>query len=259
MKHNLAFIAVILLIACQNTAPKEKKEHKLPTRSDFSPDPGVISEYQKEHRQTARSESIGSVSNGELKNGYLVPFSGTNFRYFDTTSYLSGRAFVNQAVYKTLLDSYKSLENETEVFFGLMECSNEHGGKIWPHRTHQNGLSCDFMSPMLKNGIATTDLNNLGADHYFMDFDKNGVYKPDGSYTIDFNTIAQHLLALNRSAAKFGLRIEKVILKIELKDDLFATKYGKELKKSGIYFATSLSHLINELHDDHYHVDFKPI
>jgi penicillin-insensitive murein DD-endopeptidase len=259
MKYNLVFITLLLLVACQNSTRPDKKEHKLPVRSDFPSDPNVIAEYQKEHRQTAKSESLGSVSNGELKNGYLVPFSGANFRYFDTTSYLSGRAFVNQAVYKTLIDSYKTLEDETEVFFGLMECSNEHGGKIWPHRTHQNGLSCDFMSPILKNGVPTTDLNDLGANHYFMDFDKNGVYKTDRSYSIDFNTIAQHLLVLNRSAAKFGLQIEKVILKIELKDELFATEYGKELKKTGIYFATSLSRLINELHDDHYHVDFKPI
>jgi len=259
MKSSLAFIAIIFISACQNTTPNHKNENKLPSRSDFSSSPNVIKEYQKAHQEVDKSESTGTVSNGSLKHGYLVPFSGDNFRYFDTTSYLAGRAFVNGAVYKTLVDSYAVLNSKSDIFYGLMECSNEHGGRLYPHRTHQNGLSCDFMSPLLKNGKPSTDLNGLGADHYFMNFDKNGVYEEDRAYTIDFDAIAQHLLVLNVSARKNGLKIEKVILKIELKDELFASKYGSELRKTGIYFANSLSHLINELHDDHYHVDFKPL
>ncbi len=259
MKYYLLFTTLILFTACENSIPKSKKENKLPTRSDFSSSPNVIQEYQQKHRQNLRSESTGTVSNGKLENGYLVPFEGKNFRYFDTTSYLAGRAFVNDRVYKSLVDSYAELNTTSSLFYGLMECSNEHGGRLYPHRTHQNGLSCDFMSPMLKNGSATLDLNNLGADHYFMDFDENGVYKENKIYSIDFDAIAQHLLVLNASARKNGLKIEKVILKIELKDELFASKYGDELKNTGIYFANSLSHLINELHDDHYHVDFKPL
>ncbi|WP_043023872.1 hypothetical protein [Fluviicola taffensis] len=80
--------------------------------------------------------------------------------------------------------------------------------------------------------------------------------KEDTSYSIDFNLMAQHLLELNTQAKKNGLKIEKVILKIALKDDLFASEYRKKLKASGIYFAANLSELIDSLHDDHYHVDF---
>ena len=113
------------------------------------------------------------------------------------------------------------------------------------------------MSPLLKNGISCTDFNRMGLPHYLMDFDENGIYTEDSSYSIDFNRMAQHLLVLHEAAKKQGLQIEKVILKIGLKDNLFATEYGKKLRTSGIYFATSLSELIDSLHDDHYHVDFK--
>lgn len=242
------------------SAPSPKAEKELIQKPEIElKDSTSIEIYQSRHANSGESSSMGKVSNGSLENGYLVPFQGKNFKYFDTTSYLAGRAFVNSRVYNTILAAYDSLSKVSSVYFGLMECSNEHGGKLYPHRTHQNGLSCDFMSPLLKNGKTTTELNNLGADHYFMTFNKEGVYSEDPAVSIDFNSIAQHLLILKTLAPNFGLRIDKVILKLELKDELFATKYGRELQKSGIYFATSLSHLINELHDDHYHVDFEPV
>jgi penicillin-insensitive murein DD-endopeptidase len=112
------------------------------------------------------------------------------------------------------------------------------------------------MSPLLKNGISCTDFNSIGLPHYLLDFDDNGIYKDDSTYSIDFNLMAKHLLELNTQAQKNGLKIEKVILKIALKDNLFATEYGQKLKASGVYFATNLSELIDNLHDDHYHVDF---
>ena len=258
MKYTLLFLLLPLLVMCTNPSASTKRKANSSNPKNVSTE-NIIEQYVLEHPHAGESKSIGSVSNGSLENGYLIPFEGKNFRYFDPTSYLAGRAFVNRAVYETLLHSYNELSAISPLFYGLMECSNEHGGRILPHRTHQNGLSCDFMSPLLKNGKSTTALNQLGADHYFMNFDNNGNYQTDKTYSIDFDAIAQHLLVLNASAHKNGLKIEKVILKIELKDELFASKYGKKLKQSGIYFANSLSHLINELHDDHYHVDFKPI
>jgi len=50
--------------------------------------------------------------------------------------------------------------------------------------------------------------------------------------------------------------LSKVIINTDLKDELFATKFGKVLKTSGIYLVQKLSPLINSLHDDHYHIDF---
>lgn len=53
------------------------------------------------------------------------------------------------------------------------------------------------------------------------------------------------------------MKIGKVIIKLELKDELFASIYGKELLSNGIYFAQKLTPLINGVHDEHYHVDFE--
>lgn len=254
MKSTPILVLLLLIQSCSGqTTPSEAIK-----TSKSTPEPDLIRElYDQYQHQTGASISSGTVSNGNLKNGRLFPFKGPNFIYFDSASYLDKHAFTHEKVHLAVLETYKQFETILPEFeFGLMECSNEYGGKIWPHRTHQNGLSVDFMSPLLKNGVPNTDFNTLGLPHYLMDFDKKGIYTEDASYSIDFNLLARHILTLNEEAKKHGLKIEKVILKIALKDDLFATEYGKKLKASGIYFATNLSELIDSLHDDHYHVDF---
>lgn len=253
----IPFILPILIIqACTGQTESNEIPVKDPQqlKAESNPIEELYDQYEGNHE---RSVSNGTVSNGSLKNGKLFPFKGPNFIYFDSTSYLNKHAFTNDKVYRTVLATYQQFESKLPHFeFGLMECSNEHGGKIWPHRTHQNGLSVDFMSPLLKNGVSSMDFNTIGLPHYLMDFDENGVYTEDTTYSIDFDLIARHLLELNAQAKKNGLKIEKVILKIGLKDNLFATESGKKLKASGIYFAANLSDLIDSLHDDHYHVDF---
>lgn len=258
MKISAFILSLIILQACTAQTdpanPTQKPTEKKPAEAVSNPIRELYDQYQDEHKP---SVSSGTVNNGSLKNGRLFPFKGPNFIYFDSTSYLNKHAFTHEKVYQTVLSTYQQFETTLPDFeFGLMECSNEHGGKIWPHRTHQNGLSIDFMSPLLKNGAASIDFNTIGLPHYLMDFDENGTYTEDSSYSIDFNLIARHILELNKQAKKNGLKIEKVILKIALKDNLFATEYGKKLKASGIYFAANLSDLIDSLHDDHYHVDF---
>lgn len=161
------------------------------------------------------SKSVGTVSNGSLINGKLLPFSGTNFRYFDTTSYLNKRAFVSDKLLKTVISCYNECEH---IFpghsFCLMECSNEKGGKIAPHHTHQNGLSIDFMSPLLKEGKPYYSLDSLGAEHYLLEFDASGFNSEDKSIQIDFETVAHHLWILEQEARKNGLKISKVIWNI---------------------------------------------
>ena len=111
--------------------------------------------------------------------------------------------------------------------------------------------------PKLKEGHDYYGLDTLGVNHYLLNFNDNGEYDKDTRVKIDFNVIAQHLLILNDNAKKQGYKISKVIIKIEFKDELFATEYGKKLKSSGIYIVQGLTPLINSLHDDHYHVDFE--
>ena len=220
-----------------------------------------VAEYYLKHKGDDQpSISTGTVSNGKLINGKLFPFYGPNYTYFDAQSYLAGRGFIHSTIRDIVIESYKQLEiSKPERHFYIMECANEHGGQIYPHRTHQNGTSVDFMMPKLKNELPYTDLDQLGGDHYWLSFDNHGKYSKDPSIEIDFNLIARHILILNEKAKAAGYKVAKVIIKIEFKDELFATEYGKKLKESGIYVVKNLSALINSLHDEHYHIDFEPI
>lgn len=204
------------------------------------------------------SSSEGVVSNGRLKNGKLIPFYGSNFQYFDSISYMSNRAFVHDQVRSTILATYGLLEKDyPQRKFYIMECSREHGGEMFPHKTHQNGMSVDFMMPLIKDDKAYFGLDTIGADHYWLSFDNSGKYNKDKSISIDFETVALHILRLNEAAKSFGLKVAKVIIKIELKDELFLGEQGKRLKESNIYVVQKLSPIINSLHDDHFHIDFE--
>jgi len=113
------------------------------------------------------------------------------------------------------------------------------------------------MMPKLKNQKPYYGLDTIGVNHYWLNFNNKGQYSKDTSITIDFESIAQHILLLQKEAKKHRLKIQKVIIKTELKDELFQGEYGKKLKESGIYIVKSLSPTINALHDEHYHIDFK--
>lgn len=250
----MRFAIILSLITLMSCAQKETQPNKTPLKPNTK-----ISHYVNKHPNDSNpSVSMGSVSNGNLKHGKLIPFSGNNFDYFDETSYLSGRAFLNSEVLKTILHSYESFETlQSNRKFKIMECAHQHGGKLWPHKTHQNGLSVDFMMPKLKDNLPYYGLDTLGTKHYWLTFNNNGQYNSDTTISIDFELIAQHILTLQKEARKQKLKIAKVIIKIELKDELFAGKYGKILKESGIYIVKSLTPNINSLHDEHYHIDFK--
>jgi penicillin-insensitive murein DD-endopeptidase len=217
-----------------------------------------IEKYYLKHKGNSMpSVSEGTVSNGSIKNAKLMPFSGDNYQYFDKWSYMQGRAFLNGSVLKSVLNSYGILHTSTPGRkFTVMECSHKEGGKLWPHRTHQNGLSVDFMMPLKKDNKPYYGLDSKGVKHYLLQFDNAGKYIKDKSIHVDFNLVAKHILNLDASARKQGYKVKKVIIKIEFKDDLYATKYGKRLRKKGIYVVKGLTPKINELHDDHYHIDF---
>jgi penicillin-insensitive murein endopeptidase len=169
-----------------------------------------------------------------------------------------GNCYVNSKLYKTVLDAHVECEETCKnIDFKMMECSDDNGGEILLHRTHRNGLSIDFMVPKLKNGKQTTFYDHLGLWHYLLNFNSEGKLKFDRAVSIDFETIGKHIIALDNAARANGLVINKVILKLELKDDFFKTMSGKEVRRRGIYFAQRLPDIVNNMHDDHYHVDFK--
>lgn len=217
----------------------------------------LLEYMQLKSNDDTASLAKGTVGNGALEHGKLMPYKGKNFIYFDRMSYLEGRGFLHGTARKSVIETYDSLYKVLpRRYFNIMECSNEQGGEMFPHKTHQNGLSIDFMMPLLKDGKPYYGLDTLGAEHYFLNFDDDGKYKKDPSIEVDFNLVARHILLLDHFARQNGLSIFKVIIKIEFKDELFATEYGKRLKDSEIYVVQGLSPLINSLHDDHFHIDF---
>jgi len=214
--------------------------------------------YAKHCCNDQPSTSFGTPGKGSLTNGKLMPFSGSNFHYFDTLSYLNGRAYLHNKVKITILETYKSLfVQHPNDLFGLMECSHETGGQLFPHRTHQNGLSVDFMCPKLKDDKPYFGLDYIGRAHYFLGFDDSGRYTEDTSIRLNFDLMALHILELDQIARHHGLKIKKVILKMELKDEFYATPNGNKVKANGIYITKKLPPSVNRAHDDHFHVDFE--
>jgi len=212
------------------------------------------------HTNSGESKSIGSVRAGSLENGYLLPYSGANYRYFSPFSYyILNNAYAHHKVYKTIVEAYQICETTAPgKHFRLMETSNRTGGKVHLHRTHQNGTSADFMVPKInQKGEQVHRYDRIGLSHYLLNFDDNGTLNFDRSTMVDFETMGKHILALDKAARSNGLKIRKIILKIALKDDFYATESGKEVARRGIYIVQRLSHIVDVLHDDHYHVDFE--
>ncbi len=218
----------------------------------------IVTEFSRSPKGSGVSKSNGTVSNGGLVNGRRFPFRGENYRYFSRMSYaFFNRAWVHSKVLDISLEAYRTMHGEKpNRDFLIMECSHKKGGKMWPHRTHQNGTSIDFGTPLLRNGKPYYLHHYFGIWHYAMFFNNRGISKINKNVSIDFETMGAHILALENAARKRGMYIKKVIFKIDLKDDFFQSINGKKVKKKGIYFARSLPKAIDNLHDEHYHIDF---
>jgi len=209
------------------------------------------------YKNKGESISLGKSSSGKLENAYLMPYRGKNFKYFSPFSYfIMNNGYTNSRVYRTLLESYETMSKiYPKQRFYIMECSDKSGGKLSLHKTHQNGMSIDFMVPK-KRKKWRLEYNEIGLLHYLLEFDPKGFLNFDSNVEIDFEMMGKHILSLDDSARKNGLKIRIVILKLNLKDDLYNTEAGKEIKRRNIYFAQSLPKWTNKMHDDHYHIDF---
>ena len=218
----------------------------------------LLSIPEMTHVNQGESVSQGSVRNGKLQNGWLMPFKGENFSYFSRFSYyILNNAYVHSSVHKTLMDAYKTCETTCpDREFVLMECTRKHGGHMLIHWTHQNGTSVDFMVPK-KNGTDHDVFSNkAGMLHYLFQFDAFGKFALNNDTEIDFECMARHILALDDAARQNGLHIHKILFNTNLQDELFNTAAGQELQQREIRIIPHLSDLINRFHDDHYHVDF---
>jgi len=200
----------------------------------------------------ACAESNPSACYGTPQDGQL-PSSGKNFSAYSSVGTMLGRNYVHSKVYSVVLAAYKELETSApEKVFVYGESGFKEGGQIKPHKTHRNGLSVDFFVPVVNTKgasvkLPTSALNKLG---YNIEFDNAAKF--DG-YQIDFEAIAEHLLAIQKAAKLQGVGIRVVIFDNAFQKKLFATSTGETLP-SLIKFSVLRPWV---RHDEHYHIDFE--
>ena len=201
---------------------------------------------------SAESICYGTTAIGYLKDGVSLPASGDNFVSYSYLASQLGRTYVHSTVKNIIVDSYAALAQEFPTRkYKYAETGFKKGGEFSPHKTHRNGLSVDFMVPVInKTGesdyFPTNPLNKFG---YAVEFDKTGRYE---DYKIDYEAMAAHIVQLHKSAVKSGVDIWRVIFDPALQPYLFKTQYGPYLKEH-IKLSTKKSWV---RHDEHYHVDF---
>lgn len=202
---------------------------------------------------TESSTCYGSTSNGHIKNAVQLPADGNNFEGYSSVARLAGRTYVHSGVKSIAVKAYQRLEkDQPDKIYKYAETGLKEGGRFKPHKTHQNGLSIDFMTPVLNAQgesvhLPTHPLNKFG---YNIEFDQNDHY--DG-LMIDYEALAAHIVALHKEAKLSGLDLWRVIFDPRLQPKLFNTGYSDYLKKH-ITFSKKSAWV---RHDEHYHVDFK--
>lgn len=199
-----------------------------------------------------QSVCYGTTSNGKLQNGWKLPASGSNFSAHWTVGRLVGRSFVHSSVYSVVLEAYGRLASEMpDRVFVYGETGWKKGGQFKPHKTHRNGLSVDFMVPVLDESgrsvkLPSSVLNKWGYD---LEFDSNGRLD---DLEIDFDAIAEHIYQLHVTAKRNGIGIWRVIFDPQLQPKLRSSPRWPYLEQN-VQFSTKQSWV---RHDEHYHVDF---
>ena len=200
------------------------------------------------------SESVcyGSTGKGRLEGGVQLPGSGPNFVSYGSIPELAGRTYVHGKVRDAIVAAYEILQkSQPGKVYKYAETGAEHGGEFPPHKTHQNGLSVDFMVPVVDSSgnslhLPTHALNRYGYD---IEFDERGRY--DG-YRIDFESLGAHIVALHEAATSHGIGIRRVLFDPRLQPFLYETRFGDYIREH-VSIPARRSWV---RHDEHIHVDF---
>ena len=200
----------------------------------------------------AGSKCYGTTSNGALSKGCKLPSRGSNFESYSILGSWFGRTYVHCTVAEVVADAYESVsQSRPDTVFVYGESGLKAGGQFKPHKTHQNGLSVDFMVPVINAKGDSVPLpcgmtNKFGYD---LEFSTEGQL---GDLRIDFEAIAIHLEALKTSAERAGIGIWRVIFDPRLQRYLRESPRWPALKD--LQFSKRPSWV---RHDEHYHVDFE--
>jgi penicillin-insensitive murein endopeptidase len=200
----------------------------------------------------AESICYGTTSNGRLENGCALPYEGENFTAYSRLGSVIGRTYVHCRVAEVVLAAYQALQRDyPDKVFVYGETGWASGGSFKPHKTHQNGLSVDFMTPVVNRAGESVPLpaHTFNRYGYDVEFDAGG--RAD-ELSIDFEAVTAHLLALKRAADAGQVRIWRVIIDPELQPFLRKTQAWPQLE-GRLEFSKRRSWV---RHDDHYHVDF---
>ncbi len=198
------------------------------------------------------STCFGETHDGHINQAVQLPVQGTNYRTFSQLAWFLGRTYVHAEVSNAILGAYQVLSVQYPHWhFMYGETGWAKGGPFKPHKTHQNGLSVDFMVPVMNaEGLSVyLPVNFSNKWGYDIEFDDLGMYQ---SYAIDFDAMSAHLKSLFEQAQQAGFGIKKVYFDPRLQDQLFATEQGAFLKQN-IAFNKQQAWV---RHDEHYHVDF---
>ncbi|QDH69313.1 penicillin-insensitive murein endopeptidase [Marilutibacter alkalisoli] len=213
---------------------------------------GLLTALYANGAWAADSICHGTPSNGRLEHGVALPTSGSNFRPYSRLGVTLGRTHVHARVERAVTAAYAVLARSTpDVVYVYGETGWPRGGRFKPHRTHQNGLSVDFMVPVRDTAgrsvpLPTDPGNKYG---YAIEFDAQGRF---GDLRIDFEAISEHLRRLHEAARAQGIGIERVIFDPAYLPRLHATTHGAYLRRN-IRFMQRQAWV---RHDEHYHADF---
>lgn len=198
------------------------------------------------------STCYGTPAQGRLQGGVQLPVQGQNYAPYNTFGVTLGRTYVHQMVRDIIVDAYAAtMISMPEKRFMYGETGLATGGPLKPHRTHQSGVSVDFMVPVVDRAhqsvlLPTSIQNKFGYD---LEFDAGGSLD---NLQIDFEAMAEHLYQLAEAATKRRVKIKTVIFQKELAELLFQTKRGNVLRNSVPFMKTTPW----IKHDEHYHVEF---
>lgn len=200
----------------------------------------------------ADSVCHGTPGKGRIEHAVQLPTSGKNFRAYSAVGVRFGRTYAHAHVADAITNGYAALARQTPAkTFVYGETGFAKGGPFKPHKTHQNGLSVDFMVPVVDaKGRSVPLPGNAGNRYgYDIEFDANARYR---DLRIDFEALGEHLYALDQSGRRSGARIGRVIFEPAFLPKLFATRRGPFLRDS----ITFVRGKVWWRHDEHYHVDF---
>lgn len=203
--------------------------------------------------EAAESQCHGTPARGRIDGSVKLPAAGPNFSAYSDLGVAAGRTHVHTTVSRIMTRSYAMLaRTQASVRYVYGETGWAAGGRLRPHRTHQNGLSVDFFVPVRDAAGQSIPLpagpfNRLGYD---IEFDGEGRW---GEYRIDFPALADHLHAVHQAALAEGAGIALVIIDPVYLRRLLDTPHGPYLRQH-LPFMKGRPWI---RHDEHYHIDFR--